>query len=92
MFFGTWYTYDEDGQPVWYLYIGEMVDMNSAQADMYRFTGPPLSDGPWQHDLLQEQKVGEITVEFPGTDEAEVDVTVNGVSGHYQLQPFEQHH
>ncbi len=91
VFFGTWYTYDAEGQPVWYLFVGTMLDADSAHADTYQFTGPPLSNGPWQHDLLQEQKVGQISVDFPSASEAVVDVTVNGVSGHYLLQPFEDH-
>jgi len=88
VFFGTWYTYDETGQPTWFLFVGDMLDAHSARADMYRFSGPPLSDGPWQHELLQEQPVGEIEVEFPSASQATVDVTVNGVSGHYLLQRF----
>jgi len=89
VFFGTWYTYDEDGQPIWYLFVGEMLDEDSAQADMYRFTGPPIGNSPWQHDLLHETVVGEISVEFPSPGKAEVDLTIDGISGHYQLQPFE---
>ena len=66
-----------------------MLDANSARADMYRFTGPPLGNGPWQHELLQEQIVGEITVEFLSASEAMAEIDVNGVSGQYPLQPFE---
>jgi len=89
VFFGTWYTYDEKGQPVWYLFIGEMLDADSARADVYQFTGPPLNGLPWQRDLLEQQSVGEITVEFTNAGEAVADITVNGVSGQYHLQPFD---
>jgi PhoPQ-activated pathogenicity-related protein len=88
-FFGTWYSYDENGAPLWYLYIGEMLDSTSARADMYRFTGPPLSDGPWDQDLLQNEVVGEIQIEFEGSDQATANITIGEVSGQYSLQPFE---
>ena len=89
VFFGTWYSYDESGGPLWYLYIGEMLDADSARADMYRFTGPPLSNGEWNRDLVQGDIVGEIQVEFNGTSAATADVTVGDVSGVYSLQPFD---
>jgi hypothetical protein len=89
VFFGTWYSYDESGDPLWYLYIGEMLDDDSARADMYRFTGPPLSDGDWDDELLLGDVVGEIQVEFDGTSAATADVTVDGVAGTYSLEPFE---
>jgi len=89
VFYGTWYTYDETGNPTWYLFVGKMTGAGSARADVLRFTGPPLSNGPWQHDLLQQQTIGEIQVVFPNADEAEVDVSIDGIAGHYHLQPFE---
>jgi len=89
VFFGTWYSYDASGGPLWYLYIGEMTDADSARADMYRFTGPPLSDGEWDRDLVQGDIVGEIRVEFDGETAATADVTIGEVSGTYSLQPFD---
>jgi len=89
VFFGTWYSYDQNGGPLWYLYIGEMLDADSARADMYRFTGPPLRNGVWDDELLQGDIVGEIRVEFDGEGAATADVSVGDVSGIYSLQPFE---
>jgi PhoPQ-activated pathogenicity-related protein len=88
-FFGTWYSYDENGDPLWYLYIGEMLDASSARADMYRFEGPPLSDGEWDQSLLLGDVVGEIQVQFSGASEATADVVIGDVTGQYFLQPFD---
>ena len=89
VFYGTWYTYDADGNATWYLFVGEMTGANSASADVSRFTGPPLGDDPWQHNLLQQQTVGEIRVVFPSVEEAEVDISIEGSASHWHLQPFE---
>ena len=89
-FFGTWYTYDESGQPLWFLYIGEMLDADSARADMYEFTGPMLSDGDWDKELVRGEIAGEILIEFHSSREATADITVNGVPGEYLLQPFKE--
>lgn len=87
--FGTWYSYDEGGNPTWYLFVGAFTDNDSASAEVYAFQGPPLSDEPWQAELLQESVVGSLMLEFSGGAMADMNITVNGVSGQYSLVRIE---
>ena len=83
--FGTWYTYDESGDPTWYLFTGEMTDADSASAEVYAFDGSPLGLTPWQHELVQGGAVGNMSFEFSSNATADVDITVNGIDGKYSL-------
>lgn len=83
--FGTWYTYDSAGNPTWYLFVGSMLDEDSATADVFSYTGSPLSNDDWQEELLQETPAGTMTIEFGEDDTAMVTITVNGITGEYPL-------
>ncbi len=83
--FGTWYSYDANGEPTWYLFVGTMTDANNASGDVYGYTGPPLGNGPWQEELLEETPVGDIFINFDGDDSATVTITVNDVTGQYPV-------
>jgi hypothetical protein len=87
--FGTWYSYDEAGNPTWSLFVGSFTSADSASAQVYAFTGPPLSNEPWQAELLEERVVGSMMLEFSDDGMADVTITVNGVSGQYSLVRIE---
>jgi hypothetical protein len=83
--FGTWYSYDEAGDPTWYLFVGALTDADSVTADVYGYSGPPLSDEAWDHTLLEENVVGSMMIDFIDEDTADLSITVNGISGQYPL-------
>jgi hypothetical protein len=83
--FGTWYSYDEAGDPTWYLFVGALTDADSATADVYGYSGPPLSDEAWDQTLLEENVVGSMLIDFIDEDTADLNITVNGISGQYPL-------
>lgn len=74
-----WYSYDEDGQPTWYIASGPSPAGNVWVADLLRVT----NDGAQQ----QEKTVGVVSMTFLADDSAVMSYTLFGESGFDPLVP-----
>ena len=75
-----WYTYDEDGQPAWYIAAALMQDGNTWSADLLRVT----NDGATQ----QLAPVGTVMVTFLAEDDILFSTTLFGESGTDRMIPI----
>ncbi|MSQ97914.1 MAG: hypothetical protein EXR85_01225 [Xanthomonadales bacterium] len=78
--FLLWYTYDDAGQPTWYIASGLAATGNIWTADLLRVT----NDGGKQ----QENIVGEVSVTFIADDQMVFSYAVLGQSGFDALRPL----
>lgn len=84
----AWFTYDTDGEPVWFLAAGAFSQPDgSYSGDLFRFTGVPLAqisgianDPPTQ--------VGNVVLRFSGDTGLSFQYTVNGVIQTKQMTRF----
>lgn len=83
--FATWFTYDQDGSPLWL----SMTAANSAPGvyagTLYRTTGPAFSAVPFNPALIATTPVGMGTLSFANGNSGTFAYTVNGVS---QVKPI----
>lgn len=75
-----WYTYDENGQPTWYISANPAGDSNIWTADLFRFT----NDGAKQ----QGMKVGRVSVSSLAENSQMFSYTLFGQSGSERMQPI----
>jgi hypothetical protein len=75
-----WYTYDEDGQPVWFIAGNPAVDGNIWTADLMRVT----NDGSQQ----QMAPVGQVSVTLLAGNDAMFSFTLYGESGTERMMPL----
>jgi len=75
-----WYTYDEAGQPAWYIAGGTVSGSNIWTAELLRFT----NDGAQQHST----KVGYVSVTNLAEDDQMFSYTLFGQSGTERMQPI----
>jgi len=81
-FFGIWYTYNSDGDPVWYTTNGPLTDGNY-QGDLLSFS--------WDYD---NQKVnahtvaGSVTIDFLNPQLAEIQWQLGEQQSQHTLRPF----
>ena len=78
-----WYTYDEDGQPVWFIADNPNVGGNIWTADLLRVT----NDGSQQ----QLAPVGQVSVSLLAESDAMFSFTLYGESGTERMQPLSAH-
>lgn len=76
----VWYTYDENGQPTWYIANNSVIGGNIWTADLLRFT----NDGQSQHSLV----VGKVSISTLGPTDALFSYTLFGQSGSERMQPI----
>ena len=75
-----WYTYDEDGQPVWFIAGNLAVDRNIWTADLMRVT----NDGSQQ----QMAPVGQVSITMLAENDAMFSFTLYGESGTERMMPL----
>jgi len=75
-----WYTYDEDGQPVWFIADNPAVDGNIWTADLLRVT----NDGSQQ----QLAPVGRVSITMLAENDAMFSFTLYGESGSERMMPL----
>ncbi len=76
----VWYTYDEDGQPAWFIANNSQVTGNIWTADLLRVT----NDGSQQQSTI----VGQISVALLSKNEAMFSFTLYGKSGTESMHPL----
>lgn len=84
----TWFTYDADGEPTWFIAAGAFEQPDgSYRGDLFRFTGTPFAqiDGPAAQTITP---VGALTLRYNGEDELAFDYTVDGISQSKSLSRF----
>ncbi len=77
--FGLWYTYDENGQPVWFIFARSNLTGNIFTTDLLRVT----NDGA----LQQEKRAGQMSLTFIGDGEAIFSYRLYGRGGFDPLDP-----
>ncbi|MEE4175732.1 MAG: S8 family serine peptidase [Xanthomonadales bacterium] len=75
-----WYTYEDDGSPVWYIASAPIAEGNRWQADLFRFT----NDGETQAGT----RVGDIAISLLGENDAVMSWTLFGEAGSDRVQPL----
>jgi alpha-tubulin suppressor-like RCC1 family protein/Tol biopolymer transport system component len=84
----TWFTYDADGEPTWFIAAGAFEQPDgSYRGDLFRFTGTPFAqiDGPAAQTVTP---VGALTLRYSGEDELAFDYSVDGISQSKTLRRF----
>jgi hypothetical protein len=76
----VWYTYDESGQPAWYIANNAVSSGNIWTSDLLRFT----NDGSQQHSA----PVGKVAIALLGENDAMFSYTLFGQSGTERMQPI----
>lgn len=83
---GSWYLYDERGNPLWLTFLGK-VDRNTLTTSLYSFTGPSFGSA-WDSSLVRGENVGSITIDFSNPDELVMNYDIDRVTGTYHLSRF----
>ncbi|HEY7240994.1 MAG TPA: PHB depolymerase family esterase [Burkholderiales bacterium] len=78
--FGTWFTYDLDGTPMWLVVTAQKSAAATYAGTLYRTTGPAFSAVPFSPANVVATAVGSATFTFSGGNAATFAYTVNGVS------------
>lgn len=84
----TWFTYDADGEPTWFIAAGAFEQPDgSFSGELFRFTGTPLAqiDGPAAQSVTP---VGSLILRYRGDDELGFDYTVDGITQSKTLARF----
>lgn len=75
---GIWYTYDAQGQPVWYLFNGGSWSAPSIYtAPLYASEGSPFMQ-PFSAQRFQQRQVGTVALVFSDRDNVDFTFIVNG--------------
>ena len=76
--FGTWFTYDQDGSPMWLAVTAKKGPAGVYSGDLMRTTGPAFNAVPFDPAAVQRTKVGDATLGFVDGNRGFFAYTVNG--------------
>jgi DNA-binding beta-propeller fold protein YncE len=80
--FITWFTYDLDGSPTWFVGSDIAKTGNATYSGtLYKTFGPPMTASPWDPSKVTRMPVGNATLSFRDNDNGTFAYTVNGVAG-----------
>ncbi|MBL8516631.1 MAG: matrixin family metalloprotease [Betaproteobacteria bacterium] len=78
---GAWYTYNQQGQPVWYLVQpGQWTGATTYSTTLLRATGSPLIGAVYNPALMNGVQAGTIVLNFSSSSTGTMTYTVDGVS------------
>ena len=78
---GSWYTYDSQGQAVWYLIsAGSWTNANTYSAPLTRATGSQLIGATYNAAAFTPVTAGNVTLVFTDANNAQMTYSVDGVS------------
>ena len=80
MIFGALYTYDDAGQPTWYV-IPNCPVTNTCTGDVYKVTGGTPPAVPWNGAGKTVTKAGTATLTFSDTNTGTFSYTINNIAG-----------
>ncbi|CAN5362120.1 hypothetical protein BH11PSE11_BH11PSE11_20540 [soil metagenome] len=78
--FVTWYTYDANGNAIWYVASNCTVAGNGCSGDLYQVTGGTPINTAWNGAGKVVLKVGTVTIAFTGSGAGTMNYTINGIS------------
>ncbi|HEX6793447.1 MAG TPA: hypothetical protein VF304_06295, partial [Casimicrobiaceae bacterium] len=78
--FGTWFTYDVDGSPLWLSVLATSTAPGVYSGPLMRTTGPAFSAMPFNPAKIVASQVGNATFTFTDGDHATFAYTVGKVS------------
>ncbi len=81
MIFGALYTYDDAGQPTWYVIPNCPVSTASCTGDIYKVTGGSPPSMPWNGSAKNVTRAGAGTLTFASTSTGAFTYTINNVAG-----------
>lgn len=79
--FAALYTYDQAGQPTWYVMSSCPVAVNSCTGEIYKVTDGTQPVVPWNGSGKVVSSVGSGTLTFADTNNATFNYTLEGVAG-----------
>jgi para-nitrobenzyl esterase len=79
--FVTWYAYDGNGNPVWYVASNCKVAGSACTGDLYKVTGGSPPTSAWNGANKLVTKVGNISFSFTDDGNGGMSYTIDGVSG-----------
>ncbi|CAN5257358.1 hypothetical protein BH11PSE11_BH11PSE11_15740 [soil metagenome] len=80
MIFATMYTYDANGNPLWYVASSCPVSGKTCSGDLYRVNGGTVPTLTWNGAAKLVTKVGTTTFNFSDASNGTMNFTINGVS------------
>lgn len=80
MIFGTWFTYDVDGSPLWLSVLAANTAPGVFTGDLVRTRGPPFSATPFDPAMVTHTGVGTATFTFSDGNHGTFAYTVGGVA------------
>jgi photosystem II stability/assembly factor-like uncharacterized protein len=87
---GSWYTYNSQGQPVWYLInSGTWTSATSYTAPLTRSTGSPLIGVIYNPALFASTNAGSVTFTFSDANNATMTYAVDGVTQTKSITRFQ---
>ncbi len=79
--FVAWFTYDEEGKPLWATVSGgTWIDETTFNGTVYTVTGTPFSELPFDATKTKVTPAGSMTLHYTSPKTAIVEYTLNGVS------------
>lgn len=78
--FATWFTYDDDGSPLWLQMTAAAAGPRSYAGTLYRTSGPAFSAVPFNPASIATTPVGSGTLTFANGNSGTFAYTVNGIS------------
>jgi hypothetical protein len=79
--FGTWFTYNGDGTPLWLSVTANNIAAGVYQGTLYLTQGPPFNAVPFNPASVTASVVGTATFRFASGNSATFTYTVNTNSG-----------
>lgn len=81
MMFVTMYTYDGNGNPVWYVASNCPVTTDGCTGSLYKVAGGSSPTTTWNGANKAVTEVGALTIAFSDANTGTMNFTINGVSG-----------
>ncbi|MFZ3322624.1 MAG: S53 family peptidase [Usitatibacter sp.] len=78
--FGSWFTYDSTGKPMWLVVTAPQSAPNTYSGTLYRTTGPAFNSVPFNPANVAATSVGSATFTFANGNSAQFAYTVGSVS------------
>lgn len=78
--FATWFTYDAQGKPVWYVASSCPLTGSTCTGELYRVSGGAAPTMPWNGLNKLVTKVGDISFAFMNAGAGTMSYTIDGIS------------
>ena len=76
--FVTWFTYDANGKPTWFVAVAEKTGDKVYQGPISTVVGNPFNAVPWDMSKQVDTEVGSTTITFVDGNNATFSYTING--------------